>query len=165
MHAVILFHPLPIPAEPTPADQQPCRQGYFFLNLCTPNLAQVFKEAFSWHNFSRWPTGSWKKGKIWWSKKTARHFWIWNVSNEHIYIVLSFMFQNRVDPWHNQSIPVLMIHWMCYFDYPLVSNACIYIYIYFFFFFGRFRESNSKEFVHLDWGWCRQPVELDITKQ
>jgi len=29
-------------------------KGYFFLNLCTPNLAQVFKEVFSWHNFSRY---------------------------------------------------------------------------------------------------------------
>jgi len=29
-------------------------KGYFFLNLCTPDLAQVFKEAFSWHNFSRY---------------------------------------------------------------------------------------------------------------
>ena len=59
------------------------------------------------------------------------------------------MFQNRV-LIHETTYQDIVLEfwwftdWMRYFDYPLVSNACIST-----FFGGRFRESNSKEFCPL----------------
>lgn len=122
------------------------RQGYFFLNLCTPDLAQVFKEAFSWHNFSRWPTGSWKKKNLVKQEDCKKFLDMKRI----IYIHSNFVYVSKqsFNPWNNLSrhfLGVLMIHWLNAFFWLSTGIQRLYIN----FFFWRFRESNSKEFCPL----------------